>query len=294
MTTSGPVVALCAASTNEVWFSQAASTEIQYVQFLAPVTYIQGYLGSFAALSMTCDAQRVVMAGTDSNMAGWVFPFATGSVWGGTDAFFAPTYRDNDTTAFLTVFTAGTETWVGRAQGFGSAALLGSTDGGWSADASVQFAGVDRYESGWGQTNGNFWVATSSAGQNFALRHFDRGTWTNFTAPAPGDLNAVTGTPSGEVWAVGQSGLVLRVVGNAAPVRLDAGAGLGWYGVYAASATDVFLAGGDATHGRVARWNGTGFDLTPVGTSALQSIHGTSATDVWAGDSTGGLWHLSP
>jgi hypothetical protein len=146
-------------------------------------------------------------------------------------------------------------------------------DAGWSpwADASMGFADL---ASVWG-SDGGVWAV----GYN-TIVYFDGGKWSVWPA-AVGPLNAVWGSSSRDVWAVGQAGSIVRFDGTAW-LPSDAGASATLNGVWGTAADDVWTVGEELDGGgTVLHWDGTQWSRSATLAHGLQGVWG-SANLVWA------------
>lgn len=139
--------------------------------------------------------------------------------------------------------------------------------------------------------NGVFAVSESDVwvvGARGTLLHYDGSSWSAYGRPAeplPGTLNAVSGTSAKDLWAVGTANTVLRYTGQAwLPVATGQPANMDYRGVYAASASEVWVVGVNPTSAApvVLRWNGTSFGSETVpSTFALNAVAGAGPGTVY-------------
>ena len=77
---------------------------------------------------------------------------------------------------------------------------------------------TEGYTAVWGRGANDIFVAGNSMwGGYYVLRHFDGQAWTALPATTAMALNDVTGTPQGDVFAVGEGGVIARAA--AAPAQ---------------------------------------------------------------------------
>ncbi|MEJ7604253.1 MAG: hypothetical protein WKG01_40710 [Kofleriaceae bacterium] len=105
------------------------------------------------------------------------------------------------------------------------------------------------------------------------------GNWCIEASPVANRLTDVWAVPGDAVYAVGQSGTILRRRGGTW-TQMTSNTTANLLGVWAASATDLWAV---AENGTVLRSNGTTWSVVPnTGiTSEVKSVWGSSATDVW-------------
>lgn len=111
------------------------------------------------------------------------------------------------------------------------------------------------------------------------------GAWTVMTSGTTNDLRGVWALSSSNVWAVGISGTILRFNGTSwSTVTGVTTSDLD--AVWASGANDVWLAGGSS----VWHWNGTAFSSTGIG-GTLLSVSGTGPSDVWVTGENANVHH---
>jgi hypothetical protein len=99
-------------------------------------------------------------------------------------------------------------------------------------------------------------------------------------------LNAVWGSSTSELWAVGSGGVILRRAGTWSPVSSGTTATL--HGVWGSAASDAWAVGDQAT---ILHWNGSAWSKENAGISgiALHGIWGSSTTDLWVVGQSGAI-----
>jgi hypothetical protein len=180
----------------------------------------------------------------------------------------------------------------------------------------------------WGTVGMDVWIV----GQGKTALHWNGIALEPVTAGLDGDLLDVTGVYADELWAVGPGGAVYRgsfkgwmrqehgltqatFYSVSAPSSSDVwamGAGIAlhfdgtsWsahagapstpFGVYSAGKDDVWAVGPAQGKGSVAHWDGLAWSAVAVPSMAnLRSVHGASATDVWAVGNTGTILRFGP
>ena len=142
--------------------------------------------------------------------------------------------------------------------------------------AGISYRGVHMLSSSDG------WIVGTVGGVQSTFIHWDGISWTLLATniPTAVDLNAVFMLSSSEGWAVGSGGAITKWDGSRwnamtqpIPTALN--------GVWMASSTDGWIVGAG---GRIIRFNGVYWNLyqtLPSGV-ALNSVHGSSASNVWA------------
>ncbi len=125
-------------------------------------------------------------------------------------------------------------------------------------------------------------------GARGTLLHYDGSSFVAYgraSEPAAGVLNAVSGTGPKDLWAVGTLNTVLHYTGQAwLPVATGQAANMDYRGVYAASASEVWVVGNNPTTGGpiVLRWNGTSFGTeTAPTTFSLNAVAGAGPGTVY-------------
>ncbi|HEX5060313.1 MAG TPA: hypothetical protein VFV99_13185 [Kofleriaceae bacterium] len=136
----------------------------------------------------------------------------------------------------------------------------------------------------WGRSPTDVYaVGGKQGGQIF---HFDGNGWTEMTIPTAGLLNGVFGIGN-DVFAVGDAGTILRLVGGSwTPMNVSAG-GYNLRGVWGSGPTDVFAVGtpsADGPPGIALHYDGNQWTTMalPAGTTQLNAITGRSISEVYA------------
>ena len=125
------------------------------------------------------------------------------------------------------------------------------------------------------------------------LAHYDGSNWTPVAGASSNELFGIGGSGAGDVYVVGAQNTLLHGSGTSF-TKLDAGIAypVDFYGVWAASATDVFVVGnGVILHGNAgAGW--TPETLPSADTYVYwRAIWGTSVSDIWAVSEEGLILH---
>jgi hypothetical protein len=116
----------------------------------------------------------------------------------------------------------------------------------------------------WGASGSDvFAVGQSSGGvEPGTILHFDGATWSKMESPVRGNLNAIYGFSSNDVWAVGDRAII-HYDGNgwSVPAEWHIGDG-GLNSMWGRSTNDIFAVG---FKGRVLRYNGREWSATDIG-----------------------------
>lgn len=116
-----------------------------------------------------------------------------------------------------------------------------------------------------------------AVGSRGTLLHYDGSSWTAYGRPAdPGatSFNAISGTGPKDLWAVGAGNAVARNTGQGwLPVATGQPASVDYSGVYAASASEVWIVGfnNGSSQPVLLHWNGTTF--TPESVPTVQRLN---------------------
>ncbi len=176
--------------------------------------------------------------------------------------FFRSVFARTATDVWFTGDWGAVHQWDGAWHDRSSKVLVGSF-----------YAGPDAV---WGAASNDMW------GVSFrGLWHWDGARW-SLTARPGWVLNAISGTAAGDVWAVGDGGLVLHHDGSTwGPVTNPATDRL--LSVYARSPTEVYVAGHSR---RLMRWDGQQWLqlIAPDGLTVLTRVHASAPDDVWVLD----------
>jgi hypothetical protein len=112
--------------------------------------------------------------------------------------------------------------------------------------------------------------------------HLTGGSWSLVTTPTTNSLNAVWGTGSTQLWAVGDAGTMIQGDGTGwTPITAVTSANL--EGLWGSAANDVWAVGG-STAAAVIVHLGSGWSVWPgiASTLALAGVWGADSTHVWA------------
>jgi hypothetical protein len=286
-----PVVALCAVSPNEVWMATYSTT----VNLSRLVQYFNGVPvdGSPAEVSddIVTDGVNVTLAGEYGGgtlPAGFAQQLPVAHRWGGGELVGYTPY----TNELLAAWVAGTQIWLSDA--IDNVVYRGSPG------SSVQEPGtIYKMFRGTGVANNDFWtlgaVQQNDWEHNAQVFHYQGGWGTPFT-PAPSFLDIFAAGPD-DIFAVGLGTTMVHFHADGGSQNVTLNGAFDLYSVWAPSPTEVFAAGADLghqNHGVVVHLVGTTETDTVIAQTQLTKIHGSSATDVWAGDADGGLWHYAP
>jgi hypothetical protein len=282
-----PASTLCAVSPREVWYAtydpddpNAGNSLVQYLD--GGVTQLSP---SSVVHSITADGGTILFGGRDNN--GFVSWRPAGQKWGGTA--LPETAFDSE---ILAAWFAGTQTWV--ADRFNSTIYLNAQTSPVGLDGGLAnvFAGA-------GITDGDFWCLAAQTDinddhTNATVLHYQGGGWVT-TYDSSMTLNGISAAGPDDVYVAGLASTLLRFHANGTFDPISLPGAIDVSAVWAAAPGDVFVVGEDSAHEGIAMHLGSGGPQTwTVAPYRLTSVSGTSATDVWAGDSDGGLWHYTP
>ncbi|MDD4924267.1 MAG: IPT/TIG domain-containing protein [Dehalococcoidales bacterium] len=123
-----------------------------------------------------------------------------------------------------------------------------------------------------------------AVGKSGAILHYDGTLWTPVTSATTADLNAVWGSDSANIFAVGKSGAILHYNGTLwTPVTSGTTAGLN--AVWGSDSANIFAVG---KSGAILHYNGTLWTPMTSGTTAdLNAVWGSSSTHVFAAGQSG-------
>lgn len=178
-------------------------------------------------------------------------------------------------------------------------ALVGCPGGGVDDWASVT-EDLDRVVlSAWGSDPSDVWVAGGGLGNGVGplALHLEGGTWTELDTGVDETFWWVWGAPTGEVFFVGEGGVIVRVV-DGVPERMDSGVSEVLYGVWGTSANDVWAVGGNpfrmGERDIVLHYDGSAWTRVTVETPqevAFFKVSGTATDDVWLSGQDGVVYH---
>jgi len=125
-----------------------------------------------------------------------------------------------------------------------------------------------------------------AVGEGGVSAHFDGTTWTKTSPPITDTtLETMWGSASNNIYAGGLDGTIIRYDGTSW-TAMDSNTAYGINAIWGAAARDVYAASQGNVGGDIHRYDGnvnnrwTGTQVSPD--RALTSVHGLSATDVWA------------
>jgi hypothetical protein len=122
------------------------------------------------------------------------------------------------------------------------------------------------------------------------IGHYDGTSWSSDNESTE-ILHSVWGTGPGDVWAVGDDGMIRRHTSGSwsSWSKVSAPTGEDLRGVWGSGAGDVWAVG---QNGVVLKWGGSSWSKVSSGTSAdLHGVWAGSATDVWAVGNSGTIVH---
>jgi len=154
-----------------------------------------------------------------------------------------------------------------------------------------------------GTSKSDVWMAGADDGKGPLVLHFDGTSWTRQDTHVRGDLWWVNATPGGPVLFAGASALMLRYQDGAFERLQTPGLGKDvLYGVWAASANDVYAVGTSAgRNGFLWHYDGTNFRALSLegvlpedehhDQPGLFKVWGNSSDSVWVAGASGTLLH---
>ncbi len=166
-----------------------------------------------------------------------------------------------------------------------------------TVDTQVATSGANSVAEGNVLTPVKFYIArTGSTAAALTVNYTLGGTATNsadydggitYATPVSGVatiLRDVWGTDTSNVWAVGDSGVILKWNGTAWAAQTS-GTTANLLRVWGTDASNVWAVG---SAGTIRKWNGSTWSAQTSGTTnILRSVHGSSATNVWAAGDSG-------
>jgi hypothetical protein len=184
---------------------------------------------------------------------------------------------------------AANDVWAAGGDSQGSRAIALHYDGTRWTDASPR---GDALRSIWGPTTGTsaYAVGNQEIGDTTTIWTVGASTITLDTSGVLGRVVALGGAGGSNVWGAGEAGILLHNDGN------------GWAKISSTVVERVFLngawmAGPDegwavGSNGTILRFHGGHWQVSPSGVGwDLIAVHGTSASDVWAGGANDELLH---
>jgi hypothetical protein len=112
------------------------------------------------------------------------------------------------------------------------------------------------------------------------------GAWCSESSPVTGTLHGVWEASTGDVFAVGDAGVILQRTGGVW-TQLASGTTQSLRGVFGTSATNVWAVG---LGGTVLHYNGTSWSAVAATSSEVDAVWCSSATDIWM-TGPGMVWH---
>lgn len=212
---------------------------------------------------------------------------------------------------FTEVFATGAnDIWAVGAHG----TLARFQGSGWALVTDAGFDPKTTLASVWGSSASDVWVLEQYTSSSDSLHHWDGAQWTRRSAAfiTGGSLNALSGTQSDRVWAVGSTGSMYEFNGLDW-VRKNVNASFD--SVHALAPDSVWAAGSarysstSSSYPVVYRYNGTGWvggqASGIASTDTLGSIWGTADDDLWVAArrgsthcalhlTDGGTWKCEP
>ena len=146
-----------------------------------------------------------------------------------------------------------------------------STGGTWTTDSVIGFEALSAVT---GRSPTDVF-ATGWKGSSGEIAHFDGTSWTKEVIPSGiAALRAIWTAPSGEVFAAGDNGAIVELVGGVWTL-METGTGLGFLAIHGTTASDVFAV---ADNANLFHFNGAAWE--PV-----RSLGGMYLRDVWSSPS---------
>lgn len=140
------------------------------------------------------------------------------------------------------------------------------------------------------------WGTSSSdifaVGKTGSIVHFNGSAWGSMTSGTDNILRGVWGSSGSDVWAVGNSGTIIHFDGSDwSDWSLPGPGAPDLWGVWGSSSTNVFFVG---SGGNIVHYtDGATWDWRTVGTSSLYDVWGSSASDVYAVGMDGTILHFN-
>jgi len=110
-----------------------------------------------------------------------------------------------------------------------------------SVNSNIYFHGI------WGVTKSNMWVVGDGGNiDRVSIDKFNNGNSSQETSGVSVQLNGVSGSNSGDIWAVGNSGTIVHSFGDGtwtAQTNVAFSNMMTLYGVYALGPNDVYVVG---------------------------------------------------
>jgi hypothetical protein len=145
----------------------------------------------------------------------------------------------------------------------------------------------------WGTGPNDAWMVGSKGSTNTSFASHTNGgsatdggmpTWTEVDTATFAVLNAISGTGSSDVWAVGNSGTIRHYTGGAKWDIVDSPTSQNLRGVWAAATDDVWAVGENGTvlHYDGTEWKPSAVAMSKTDTRHLYAVWGSGPSDVWA------------
>jgi len=212
------------------------------------------------------------------------------------DQVFATAHSDAQGRYSLSFACAGFDFLVATCGGFQSTVCwdVGCTNEILTIDLRLELSWKGRYLTDvWGTSPSNFYAV----GLDGAIGHYDGTHWSAVmtgTSEDPGgvcgtsyDLKSVWGTSSGDVFVVGENGILHYDGTDWSEVSMSLSLTL--YGVWGTSASDVYAVG---SFGRILHYDGTSWSqMTSVTRPMLRGVWGISSSDIFAVGDSGTILH---
>lgn len=194
----------------------------------------------------------------------------------------------------------------------------------WTPSTVAQAGTPENINAIWGASSSDIWIA-GQAGSN-VLQHWNGTSWSSYTGAESGDMVALWGSGSSDVYAAG--GTKIQHWNGSAWADTASAASTSLLAIWGSSATDVYACGlsGTLVHSsggafaavagnplgsedcaaiwgsssndvyvgeaNVYHWNGSTWSDAGAGISGVRAIWGTSPSDVWVGGTSGNVVHF--
>jgi hypothetical protein len=244
---------------NDLWVASRSPT--------GDPTGIQHWDGKAwnAAPQPAADVQSIVALGPK---AAWAVGAGGAALqWDGAQWTAVPTGLTNALDAVT--ITQAQETWLGGTGG----KIIHRVSGNWQ-DASLP---IQEAVTGlWAESNSAIWAITGGSG---SIYRWDGQAWSAKSAPFDArDLRGAWAPAAGELWAVGNKGLVVHA-GNQGPLVIDVGVQVDLQDIWGAAPDDFWIVGASGT---MLHYDGNWTPFKTPESGNLTRVWGTSASNVWA------------
>jgi hypothetical protein len=138
------------------------------------------------------------------------------------------------------------------------------------------------------------WGSSSSdiyaVGDSGTILHYDGATWNPMSSPTTESLRGIWGNSWNNVFAVGDGGIILRSTNGTSWSVLTSGTTQNLYGVWGSAGDNVFAVGANGT---ILRFNGVMWSTVTTGAfPTLRGVWGSSSSNVFAVGDSGAILHF--